>query len=106
MPIAPTLDLASAAPVFKALCDDTRLRVVELLADGEHCVCDLQSALNIAQPLLSFHLRVLRDAGVVADRRAGRWSYYSLRPESLAALEHLVSTARARAQTAAAACCS
>ena len=104
MPAA-TLDLVGAAPVFKALCDDTRLRVVELLADGERCVCDLQAELDIAQPLLSFHLRVLRDAGLVSDRRAGRWSYYSLRPDAFGAVEQLVAAARRCAETVSAARC-
>jgi ArsR family transcriptional regulator, arsenate/arsenite/antimonite-responsive transcriptional repressor len=76
-------DLTQAAQWFHALSDETRLHVIELLADGERCVCDLQGAVGAAQSRLSFHLKVLRDAGLVNDRRQGRWVYYSVRPEAL-----------------------
>jgi ArsR family transcriptional regulator len=68
---------------FQAVAEDTRFRVVQLLAGGERCVCELQDELGAAQSRLSFHLRKLKDAGVVADRRDGRWVYYSLVPEAL-----------------------
>jgi len=68
---------------FHALSDETRVRIVDLLATGEKCVCELQTALGAAQSRLSFHLKVLKDAGLVSDRRQGRWNYYSLRPEVL-----------------------
>jgi ArsR family transcriptional regulator len=73
----------SASQVFHALSDETRLEIVAMLAGGERCVCDLMSALGAAQSRLSFHLRVLKDAGVVVDRRDGRWVYYALNKESL-----------------------
>ena len=82
-------DLARAARLFQALSDETRLAILELLRDGEHCVCDLTSALDAAQSRLSFHLRVLKDAGLVTDRREGRWSYYTLAPEALAEVHDL-----------------
>lgn len=75
-----------AARVFHALSDPTRLEILELLRGGERCVCDLQSALDASQSRLSFHLKTLREAGLVVDRREGRWVHYSLRP---AALEEL-----------------
>ena len=75
--------LAALARRFYALSDETRLRVVQLLADGERCVCEIQAALGASQSRLSFHLKVLRDAGLVNDRRAGRWVHYSLRPDVL-----------------------
>lgn len=78
-----TTDLPRLARRFYALSDETRLRVVELLVDGERCVCELQSAVGATQSRLSFHLKVLRDAGLVNDRRAGRWVHYSLRPDVL-----------------------
>jgi ArsR family transcriptional regulator, arsenate/arsenite/antimonite-responsive transcriptional repressor len=77
------LDLAQLARRFHALSDETRLRIVDLLVSGEKCVCDLQDAIGAAQSRLSFHLRVLREAGLVRDRRQGRWNFYSLRPEVL-----------------------
>lgn len=67
--------------VYHALSDETRLAIVEALRGGERCVCDLQTGLDAAQSRLSFHLKVLRDAGLVRDRKEGRWSYYTLVPE-------------------------
>lgn len=71
---------------FQAVAEETRLQVVQLLTGGERCVCELQEELGAAQSRLSFHLRKLKDAGVVADRRDGRWVYYSLVPEALEAM--------------------
>lgn len=68
---------------FQAIAEDTRLRIVRMLTDGERCVCELQADLDAAQSRLSFHLKKLKDAGVVTDRRDGRWVYYSLVPEAL-----------------------
>jgi len=72
---------------FHALSDPTRLAILALLRGGECCVCDLQSALDAAQSRLSFHLRVLREAGLVSDRKDGRWSWYQLEPEALASMQ-------------------
>ena len=79
-----------AARLFHALSDETRLAVVEMLHDGERCVCELQDALDAAQSRLSFHLRVLKDAGVVSDRREGRWVYYSLNHDAFGELADAV----------------
>jgi ArsR family transcriptional regulator len=68
---------------FQAIAEETRLGIVRLLAGGERCVCELQEELGAAQSRLSFHLRKLKEAGVVSDRRDGRWVYYSLVPESI-----------------------
>lgn len=84
-----TLDLSRASSLFHALSDDTRLRILDLLRAGELCVCDLQDSIGAAQSRLSFHLRVLREAGLVADRREGRWAYYRIVPESLAEVHDL-----------------
>ena|SRR5438105_4766111 len=78
-----TTDLAHTAQLFRALSDETRLAVIDMLRDGEQCVCDLQDALDAAQSRLSFHLKVLRDAGLVIDRKDGRWVHYSINRESL-----------------------
>jgi ArsR family transcriptional regulator len=92
MPTASALDLTRAATLCHALSDRTRLAVLELLRDGERCVCELQDALDAAQSRLSFHLRVLRETGLVTDRREGRWSYYTLNHDALAELHELVRT--------------
>ena len=76
-------DLQSASQLFHALSDETRLEIVGMLRDGERCVCELMSALDAAQSRLSFHLKVLKDAGIVVDRRDGRWVHYSLSKEAL-----------------------
>jgi ArsR family transcriptional regulator, arsenate/arsenite/antimonite-responsive transcriptional repressor len=89
-----TTDLALAARRFAALSDETRLRIMGLLTRGEWCVCDLQGALGAAQSRLSFHLKKLKDAGLVSDRRDGRWAYYALNPEALAEMrDYLAATA-------------
>ena len=79
-------DPATFARSFQALADEKRLRVLELLGGGELCVCELAEALDLSQPLLSFHLRTLREAGLVSTRRKGRWVHYSLNPEALCEL--------------------
>jgi len=68
---------------FQAVAEETRFRIVQLLAGGERCVCELQAELEAAQSRLSFHLKKLKDAGVVSDRRDGRWVHYSLVPGAL-----------------------
>jgi ArsR family transcriptional regulator len=78
MDLHPQLDVRRVSRLFKALADDTRLRIVALLAHGELCVCHLEEALQIAQPTASRHLGILRAAGVVEARREGTWVYYRL----------------------------
>ena len=72
---------------FYALGDEIRLEVLGLLRGGERCVCELTAHLELAQSRLSFHLKVLKDAGLVSHRREGRWSYYALDAEALRELE-------------------
>jgi ArsR family transcriptional regulator len=86
------LDTDHAARLFHALSDETRLSILERLRRGERCVCELTDALAAAQSRLSFHLRVLKEAGLVADRREGRWMYYTLNAEKLADLAELAQT--------------
>jgi ArsR family transcriptional regulator, arsenate/arsenite/antimonite-responsive transcriptional repressor len=78
------IDLETAAKRFQALSDPTRLQIVGMLMHGERCVCELMSELDAAQSRLSFHLRVLKEAGLVTARREAQWMYYSLRPEGMA----------------------
>lgn len=70
--------LAALETVFKALADQTRLRILAMLAGGELCVCDIHEALGIPQPKTSRHLAYLRRAGLVTDRRHGLWVHYRL----------------------------
>lgn len=83
-------DAAKAARLFHALSDETRVDVMQMLRSGERCVCELQDELGAAQSRLSFHLRVLKDAGLVTDRRHGRWAYYAIAPDALQAAHDVV----------------
>jgi ArsR family transcriptional regulator len=84
------------AALLKVLAEPLRWRIVELLAEEELCVCHLVEALDVAQPLVSHHLRALRDAALVETSRHRYWTYYRLRPEALASLGRTI-TARADA---------
>jgi ArsR family transcriptional regulator len=89
-----TADLERAATLFRALGDPTRLGIIEKLRGGEQCVCDLTDALETGQSRLSFHLKCLKDVGVLRDRREGRWIYYALNPEAIAEIESVIATLR------------
>ena len=69
--------------IFKALSDETRLRIIKLLAQGELCVCDITAALDLVQPKVSFHLSALKEAGLIRDRKQGKWIHYSLNDKDL-----------------------
>src|SRR3984957_19167432 len=83
-------DVTGITKQFRALADENRLRIVDLLRGGERCVCELTDALDLGQSLLSFHLKTLKDAGLVSDRREGRWAYYALSLDAFAQLEAFV----------------
>jgi len=85
-----TVDLTKLTRQFRALADENRLHIIDMLRGGERCVCELTDALDLGQSLLSFHLKTLKDAGLVTDRREGRWSYYALTPEAFEQLEAFV----------------
>ncbi len=85
-----TADFTTILQLHHALSDPTRLQIVERLRGGEQCVCELMDVLDAAQSRLSFHLRVLKEAGLVLDRRDGRWVYYTLNRDALKeAREHV-----------------
>jgi ArsR family transcriptional regulator len=87
---ARTLDLNRSARVFHALSDETRLRILDCLRSCERCVCELTEKLDAGQSRLSFHLKVLKDAGLVIDRREGRWMYYTVDRERLGEVADLM----------------
>lgn len=92
--------------IFHALSDTKRLRILEILRSGECCVCDLAGSLDIRQSLLSFHLRTLRDAGLVNDRKEGRWVHYALNQEALGeAMAYVTDLARDAKRGAGFQCC-
>jgi len=88
-----------------ALADEKRIRIVEILRRGERCVCQIQPALGVSQPLLSHHLRVLREAGLVRDRRQGRWIHYALVSEALDDLRRWLGEVGENAEAAAGRAC-
>ena len=94
-----------AIELFHALSDETRLEIIELLRKGERCVCELTDSLDAAQSRLSFHLRVLKDAGIVRDRKDGRWVHYELVPDVFEEMETLVAGLKPRALPRSEACC-
>ncbi len=80
------IDLDADLDRARAVGDPTRWRILELLAGEQLCVCHLTEELGVTQPLVSHHLRVLRDAGLVEGERWRYWTYYRLRPAALTAL--------------------
>ena len=102
-----TLSKKKVVELFHALSDETRLTVLDRLKDGEQCVCELMDSMNAAQSRLSFHLKVLKDAGLIEDRREGRWMYYSLSAQAIEELEALVGSLKKAAKRAASStrCC-
>ena len=86
--------------LLKAVAAPMRWRIVEQLASEELCVCHLVDALDVPQPLVSHHLKVLRDAGVVTSERHRYWTYYRLRPDALATLSRSIDALAERAPPA------
>ncbi len=76
----------AAVQRFKALGDPTRLRILQVLAEGDRCVCEVQEEVDVAANLLSHHLKVLREAGLVRAERRGRWIDYRLDADAVASV--------------------
>ncbi len=77
------------AALLKVVADPARLRILSMLAraeDQEICVCDLTEPLDLSQPTVSHHMKVLREAGLTASERRGKWVYHRLQPERLAGI--------------------
>ena len=92
------LDQADAerlAGALKAIADPARLRLISIVAasdSGEVCVCDFTGSVGLSQPIVSHHLKILVDAGVLAREQRGKWAYYRLVPTALDTLGRLIST--------------
>ena len=71
------------AEIFKAFCDENRIKILEMLKSGEKCACKLLEELNVTQPTLSHHMKILCDSGVVVGRKEGKWMHYSISEEGL-----------------------
>ena len=77
------LDYRKTAIIFKAFCDENRLQILTLLQGGEKCACKLLEEMQITQPTLSHHMKILCDAGVVTGRKEGKWMHYSISKEGM-----------------------
>ena len=69
---------AEIAETFKALCDENRIKILEMLQTGEKCGCKILDELNITQPTLSHHMKILCDSGIVEGRKDGKWTHYKI----------------------------
>lgn len=92
MPTLSGKNRAKTAELCHALADETRLDILDQLKEGERCVCELTDALQAGQSRLSFHLKVLKDAGLIQDRPEGRWVYYAINADAVEELEELVAS--------------
>lgn len=99
MPTLSGKNRAKTAELCHALADETRLNILDRLKEGERCVCELTDALQTGQSRLSFHLKVLKDAGLVHDRREGRWIYYIINSDAVEELEDLVASLKTGRKT-------
>lgn len=77
------MDYKETASMFKAFCDENRLKIMELLLEGEICACNILEELSIAQSTLSHHMKILITSGIVIGRKEGKWVHYSLNEEKL-----------------------
>ncbi len=71
------------AAVFKAFCDENRIKILQLLQGGEKCACKLLTEMNITQPTLSHHMKILCDSGIVKGRKEGKWMHYSISQDGI-----------------------
>jgi ArsR family transcriptional regulator, arsenate/arsenite/antimonite-responsive transcriptional repressor len=98
-------DYQARAKQFKAFCDENRLKIIELLQNGEKCACELIDCLDMGQSTLSYHMKVLCESGIVINRQEGKWAHYRISAEGSAnaiAFLHALTTPRGGT----AACCS
>ena len=75
------MDEKRIAAIFKAFCDENRIRIIKLLRSGEKCACKLLDEIHVTQPTLSHHMKILCDSGIVVGRKEGKWTHYSISSE-------------------------
>lgn len=89
-------DTKQTALIFKAFCDENRIRILQMLRSGEKCACKLLEEMHITQPTLSHHMRILCDSGIVKGRKEGKWMFYSISKAGVEAagqyLDQLINT--------------
>ena len=84
------MDVQNIAGIFKALGDENRIRILKMLQSGEKCACKLLEELNISQPTLSHHMKILCDARIIKGRKEGKWTYYSVNCEGVQTVRGLL----------------
>ena len=85
------IDTKKTSVMFKALCDENRIKILQLLLDGEKCACKLLEEMSITQPTLSHHMKILVDSGIVNGRKEGKWMHYSISETGIdKAIEYLM----------------
>lgn len=84
------MNMKDAALICRALGDENRMQIVQMLTDGEKCACKLLEKFEITQPTLSHHMKILCECGLVEVRKEGKWSHYSLNCETLTAFRSLI----------------
>ena len=84
------MDTKQAAAIFKALSDENRIEILKMLLTGEKCACRLLEKLNITQPTLSHHMKILCDAEIINGRKVGKWTYYSINCEGVTMLRDMM----------------
>lgn len=86
------MDYKAKAQILKALADETRLEIVDLLLRDTLCACDILENFHISQPTLSYHMKILTDCGLVEGCRDGAWIRYSLKPETFGVMRDVCQT--------------
>ena len=86
------LDERKIAMIFKAFCEENRIRILKLLATGEKCACKLLEEIHITQPTMSHHMKILCDSGIVIGRKEGKWMHYSISSEGVESLASYLKT--------------
>lgn len=77
------MDEKRISAIFKAFCDENRIRIIKQLRSGEKCACKLLDEINVTQPTLSHHMKILCDSGIVIGRKEGKWIHYSISEEGV-----------------------
>ena len=86
------IDYAENTAFFKALGDENRLKIMDMLSNGEICACEILLELNITQSTLSHHMKILCDCSLVVPRRVGKWTFYSLNKDTVKILKAFINT--------------
>ena len=98
------IDNKRIAVIFKAFCDENRIKILQMLKSGEKCACKLLEDMNITQPTLSHHMKILCDSGIVEGRKDGKWMYYSISKAGVAAARQYLD-GLTNAESTKSACC-